>query len=110
ALVCTTCGSPNPARSKFCGECGSALSEPSAEPDAAVRPATERRLVSILFADLVGSTQLAEGRDPEEVRELLTRYFDAARDTIERYGGLVEKFIGDAVMAVWGTPAAHEDD
>ncbi len=66
--------------------------------------------MSILFADLVGSTSLAEGRDPEEVRELLTRYFDAARDTIERYGGLVEKFIGDAVMAVWGTPTAHEDD
>ena len=110
ALLCATCGSPNPPRSKFCGECGSALSEPSFEHDAEVRPAMERRLVSILFADLVGSTHLAEGRDPEEVRELLTRYFDSARDTIERYGGLVEKFIGDAVMAVWGTPAAHEDD
>ena len=66
--------------------------------------------MSVLFADLVGSTNLAEGRDPEEVRDLLSRYFDAARETIERYGGLVEKFIGDAVMAVWGTPSANEDD
>ena len=77
---------------------------------AAATPSTERRLVSVLFADLVGSTNLAEGRDPEEVRDLLSRYFETARETIERYGGLVEKFIGDAVMAVWGTPAAHEDD
>ena len=111
AVVCPACGSPNAPQSKFCGECGAALGGQTDDaPAAAVRPATERRLVSILFADLVGSTSLAEGRDPEEVRELLTRYFDAARDTIERYGGLVEKFIGDAVMAVWGTPTAHEDD
>jgi class 3 adenylate cyclase/tetratricopeptide (TPR) repeat protein len=71
---------------------------------------SERRLVSVLFADLVGFTQLAEGRDPEGVRELLSRYFDLAREVIERYGGTVEKFIGDAVMAVWGAPVAHEDD
>jgi len=70
----------------------------------------ERRLVSVLFADLVGFTTISERRDAEDVRELLSRYFDAARDAIERHGGLVEKFIGDAVMAVWGTPTAHEDD
>ena len=75
-----------------------------------VAPSTERRLVSVLFADLVGFTTLSEHRDAEDVRELLTRYFDTARETIERHGGLVEKFIGDAVMAVWGTPVAHEDD
>jgi class 3 adenylate cyclase/tetratricopeptide (TPR) repeat protein len=73
-------------------------------------PVAERRLVSILFADLVGFTTLSEGRDPEEVRELLSRYFDAAGEQIRRYGGTVEKFIGDAVMAVWGAPTAHEDD
>ncbi len=72
--------------------------------------ATERRLVSILFADLVGFTALAASRDAEAVRELLTRYFDTSRQTIERYGGTVEKFIGDAVMAVWGAPVAQEDD
>jgi len=73
-------------------------------------PLAERRLVSVLFADLVGFTTLAEGRDAEETRDLLTRYFDLARDVITRYGGTVEKFIGDAVMAVWGAPTAHEDD
>ena len=73
-------------------------------------PAAERRLVSVLFADLVGFTTLSESRDSEEVRELLSRYFDTSRRLIELYGGTVEKFIGDAVMAVWGTPTATEDD
>jgi class 3 adenylate cyclase/tetratricopeptide (TPR) repeat protein len=71
---------------------------------------SERRLVSVLFGDLVGFTGLSEHRDPEEVRELLSRYFERCRTVIERYGGTVEKFIGDAVMAVWGTPVAREDD
>jgi class 3 adenylate cyclase len=70
----------------------------------------ERRLVSVLFADLVGFTPLSESRDPEEVRELLSRYFDACKRLISRYGGTVEKFIGDAVMAIWGSPTAQEDD
>jgi class 3 adenylate cyclase len=73
-------------------------------------PATERRLVSVLFADLVGSTTMAEGQDVEAVRELLGRYYDLCRETVDRYGGEIEKFIGDAVMAVWGSPVAHEDD
>jgi class 3 adenylate cyclase len=73
-------------------------------------PAAERKLVSVLFADLVGFTTLSESRDAEEVRDLLTRYFDQARQIIGRYGGTIEKFIGDAVMAVWGTPVAQEDD
>ncbi len=73
-------------------------------------PVAERRLVSVVFADIVGFTPFAEERDPEEVREVLARYFDLARDVVERYGGTVEKFIGDAVMAVWGTPTAREDD
>jgi class 3 adenylate cyclase/tetratricopeptide (TPR) repeat protein len=70
----------------------------------------ERRLVSVLFADLVGFTSLSEGRDPEDVRELLSRYFEVCRDLVVRYGGELEKFIGDAVMAVWGAPVANEDD
>lgn len=69
-----------------------------------------RRVTSVLFGDLVGFTSLAEGRDQEEVRELLSAYFDACRTVIDRYGGTVEKFIGDAVMAVWGAPVAYEDD
>jgi class 3 adenylate cyclase len=73
-------------------------------------PVSERRLVSVLFADLVGWTPFAADKDAEEVRETLTRYFDMAREVIGRYGGTVEKFIGDAVMAVWGAPVAQEDD
>ncbi|MGO9178093.1 MAG: zinc-ribbon domain-containing protein [Candidatus Limnocylindrales bacterium] len=108
ALVCPSCGAANRGDAKFCGECGVPLVPVG--PVAAPAPLAERRLVSVLFADLVGFTTLAEGRDPEETRELLSRYFDLARELIERYGGTVEKFIGDAVMAVWGAPAAHEDD
>ena len=127
ATTCANCGSANPPTSRFCGECGEALAGATAA-GSAVTPASagpttpgsaapgaatavaERRLVSILFADLVGFTTLSEGRDHEEVRELLSRYFDVAREMIERYGGTVEKFIGDAVMAVWGAPTAREDD
>jgi class 3 adenylate cyclase/tetratricopeptide (TPR) repeat protein len=101
---------------RFCGECGAPLAGEAAAPRAAAAAASpgttaqERRLVSVLFADLVGFTTLSEHRDPEEVRDLLSRYFDRCRSLIERYGGTVEKFIGDAVMAVWGTPVAREDD
>src|SRR5205823_7349899 len=118
ATVCASCGTANPPGTKFCGECGLPLSPTSparaqtvAPGHAPVQaPAAERRLVSVLFADLVGFTALSESRDAEEVRELLTRYFDVSRELIGRYGGVVEKFIGDAVMAVWGAPVAREDD
>ncbi|MGE5272345.1 MAG: AAA family ATPase [Verrucomicrobiota bacterium] len=110
AIVCAECGSPNSPGVKFCGECGSPLGE-QASPDQTVPTiAAERRLVSVLFADLVGFTSASEVRDAEDTRELLSRYFDACRRLIELYGGTVEKFIGDAVMAVWGTPVATEDD
>src|SRR5438477_224762 len=117
--ACPACGASNPPGRRFCGECGTSLTGVASDGSAgaslvapaALPPATaERRLVSVLFADLVGFTSLAEGRDTEDTRELLSRYFDAARDVVERYGGTVEKFIGDAVMAVWGAPTAHEDD
>ncbi|MCA1780837.1 MAG: AAA family ATPase [Intrasporangiaceae bacterium] len=81
---------------------------PAHEPPAG--PVAQRRVTSVLFGDLVGFTTLAEGRDQEEVRELLSRYFETSRRIVERYGGIVEKFIGDAVMAVWGVPTANEDD
>ena len=71
---------------------------------------TERRFVSVLFADLVGFTSLSEHRDAEEVRDLLSRLSELSRAVVERYGGKVENFIGDAVFAVWGSPIAHEDD
>ena len=112
AFTCAACGGANTPGAKFCGECGVALaaSAPTPAPTPAPAPEAERRLVSVLFADLVGFTALSEDRDPEEVRELLSRYFDTARRVIGRYGGTVEKFIGDAVMAVWGAPVAREDD
>ena len=114
AKGCPACGAANEADDAFCGECGTSLAEPgqSADlpPTAQSNPVAERRLVSVLFADLVGFTSLSEGRDAEEVRELLSRYFDLCRRLIFLYGGTVEKFIGDAVMAVWGTPTAQEND
>ena len=116
AAVCPSCGTANQPGQKFCGECGAPLDAPAAARSApparsAREPATaERRLVSVLFADLVGFTTLSEARDSEEVRDLLSRYFDTCRAVVDRYGGTIEKFIGDAVMAVWGTPAANEDD
>jgi class 3 adenylate cyclase/tetratricopeptide (TPR) repeat protein len=116
ATACRACGAPNGPSDRFCGECGSPLdAAASSERQAAASPAppereTERRLVSVLFADLVGFTTLSESRDAEDVRELLSRYFDTCRQIIGRYGGTVEKFIGDAVMAVWGAPVAQEDD
>ncbi len=119
-LACPSCDAGNSPSMRFCGECGTQLAAGVPPSVPVVRsstvtvpysaPVAERRLVSVLFADLVGFTALSADRDPEETRELLTRYFDLARDVIGRYGGTVEKFIGDAVMAVWGAPTAHEDD
>ena len=125
---CASCGFVNRPTAKFCAKCGAPLvgtdrlgqtqlaaqgprpSVPAVALPVAADDAVEIRVVSVLFADLVGFTSLSETRDPEEVRELLSRYFDVCRELVERYGGTVEKFIGDAVMAVWGAPVAQEDD
>ncbi|MFL6238988.1 MAG: adenylate/guanylate cyclase domain-containing protein [Actinomycetes bacterium] len=114
AITCPSCGATAAPGQKFCGQCATpltvtTLSDPHI-PTQPEPPAAENRRVSVLFVDLVGFTTLSEGRDAEDVRELLSGYFDIARTIISRYGGVVEKFIGDAVMAVWGLPAAHEDD
>ncbi len=132
---CAVCGTVNPPDAKFCGQCGNNLAAPGGlaapgergapgglglpggvgapapvVPAALAAPIAERRLVSVVFVDLVGFTTASEGRDAEDTRDLLTRYYDSAREIVSRYGGTIEKFIGDAVMAVWGTPSAHEDD
>ncbi len=109
---CPACGTVADPGSKFCGECGARLSEVAADSGHAPAPAprtTERRVCSVLFCDLVGFTTLSEKRDQEQVRDLLSQYFGLARTIVDRYGGTIEKFIGDAVMAVWGAPTAHED-
>jgi class 3 adenylate cyclase/tetratricopeptide (TPR) repeat protein len=133
--ACPSCATPYEGNPKFCPECGFGLHAAAAAgipvanavpaPTAAATPplsvvaapemvaastVSERKLVSVLFADLVGFTAMSETRDAEAVREQLTQYFDVAQEIVNRYGGAVEKFIGDAVMAVWGTPVAHEDD
>src|SRR3954469_2895977 len=115
--LCSSCAAPASREQRFCGACGAALGADdmggpeTADEAGSVSPrVSERRVASLLFADLVGFTPLSEGRDPEDVRELLSEYFACARTVIARYGGTVEKFIGDAVMAVWGVPMAHEDD
>jgi class 3 adenylate cyclase len=103
-MNCPACGFALLTPSKFCPECGAALAE------APARAREERKVVSVLFCDLVGSTARAEGADPEDVRALLSAYHERVRSELERFGGTVEKFIGDAVMALFGAPTAHEDD
>jgi len=102
-VVCTSCGEENPEHARFCLACGAAL--------VAVTPAgEERKVVSVLFVDLVGFTDRSDRADPEDVRATLRPYHERVKADIERFGGTVEKFIGDAVMAVFGAPVTHEDD
>ena len=103
--ACPNCGSENAEGANFCSVCGAKL-------DAADAPeaAEVRKIVTIVFCDVTGSTELGEQLDPESMRKVMGRYFDAMRAALERHGGTVEKFIGDAVMAVFGIPQLHEDD
>jgi class 3 adenylate cyclase/tetratricopeptide (TPR) repeat protein len=100
--VCSACGRENPEGFQFCGFCAAPLAPGDGR--------EVRKTVTVLFSDVTGSTALGERLDPESLRAVMTRYFDMARTVVERYGGTVEKFIGDAVMAVFGVPAVHEDD
>jgi len=107
--TCPSCGATNPPAFRFCGTCGSSL---DATPPLATdsHEVEERKLVTVMFADLTGSTELATSMDAEDLRAVLTGFFEPMADEIRRHGGTVEKFAGDAVMAVFGAPAAHEDD
>ena len=122
ATLCPSCGAELLAGRSFCADCGTPIGGAIASAPTPAAPAetapqvqrpsapTELRHVSVLFCDLVGFTPFSEQRDAEEVREVLSGYFELARAIVNRYGGIVEKFIGDAVMAVWGAPVAKEDD
>ncbi len=102
-LRCPACGQENPARFRHCGYCGAGLGQPSVARET-------RKTVTILFTDVSGSTALGERLDPELLRDVMGRYFASMREVIERHGGTVEKYIGDAVMAVFGVPLVHEED
>ncbi|MEA2556576.1 MAG: hypothetical protein QOG88_114 [Actinomycetota bacterium] len=102
-LICPRCSEENGDRARFCSNCG----EPMGEPEQRRR---ERKYATAVFADLVGSTSLAETEDPEVVQSLVGRAFDRLTAEISRYEGLPEKFMGDAVLAVFGVPRSHEDD
>ena len=102
-LTCPRCGKQNADDAKFCSECATPLAAP-------VPARQQRKVVTVLFCDVTGSTELGERLDPEALRTLLARYFEGMKEIVERHGGTVEKFIGDAVMAVFGVPVVHEDD
>ena len=101
--TCASCGHQNPPDARFCNRCAAPLT-------AAAAPPEQLKTITILFADVTGSTELGERLDPEAVRRVMERYFEFAQQVITRHGGTVEKFIGDAVMAVFGVPVIHEDD
>src|SRR6187551_3964680 len=102
-LICQRCGQENQPGARFCNGCGAALAPIQARGET-------RKTVTVLFCDLTGSTALGEQTDPEALRALLARYFERMKAIVESHGGTVEKFIGDAVMAVFGIPQIHEDD
>ena len=96
-MTCPACGADNPDGARFCNSCGAGLAVEAPAPEV-------RKVVTVVFCDVTGSTALGERLDPEALRRVMRRYFDEMRAAIERHGGTVEKFIGDAVMAVFGLP------
>src|SRR6188474_3988372 len=102
-MTCPVCGRANEPEARFCAACGTRLARTSMAPEA-------RKVVTVFFTDVAESTVLGEQLDPELLRRVMWRYFDVVQSVLERHGGTVEKFVGDAVMAVFGVPVVHEDD
>jgi class 3 adenylate cyclase len=110
-IECLRCGTRSPEGFRFCPACGGSLADAVAAPaPTTAAPVEQRRIVTALFCDLVGFTASSEHADPEDVDRMLTAYGAMARTEIERHGGTIEKFIGDAVVGIFGVPASHEDD
>src|SRR5580765_2789360 len=111
-MFCPECGSANPGAARFCASCGRPMPANLGAPAPATpdEPAEERKVVTVLFCDLVGFTAHSDRADPEDVRAALRPYHALAKREIERFGGTLDKFIGDGVLGVFGAPAAHEDD
>src|SRR5439155_14840997 len=104
--ICSVCGTENPEQARFCLGCGNAL--PDSPP--AAQPSEERKVITAIFVDLVGSTARSEQLDPEDVRALVAPYHGRVRSELVAHGGSFEKLAGDAILALFGTPRAHEDD
>ena len=108
--VCPNCTFENPSQSKFCGECGSSLSDKTTKSISKEEREAERRQLTVMFCDLVGSTQLSEQLDPEDLREVMLSYQEVCEREISRFGGHIAKYLGDGLLVYFGYPKAHEDD
>jgi len=108
-MVCPECNFPNPSPFRFCGACGTPLDE-QRDPRIIPDHEGERRHVTVLFTDLTGYTAMCERLDPEDVQEVMSRIFGEIAQVVAKYGGVIEKFVGDAAMVLFGVPKAHEDD
>ena len=109
-LRCPQCGNALPLGAKFCNECGQRLEEVVEEEKTVPETEGERKHVTVLFSDLSGYTAMSERLDPEEVKEIMSKIFGEIAQVVTKYEGFIEKFIGDAVMALFGVPKGHEDD
>ncbi len=109
-IDCAQCGKTFPISAKFCDECGQRLGEVEKPETKVLEAEGERKHVTVLFSDLSGYTAMSENLDPEEVKEIMSRIFGEIAQVVTKYEGFIEKFVGDAVMALFGVPKAHEDD
>lgn len=109
-MICPSCSLENPPKFRFCNRCGSSLRNEISSGGQFLLSKSERKLATVIFCDLCGYTQLTEVIDPEDVKAVMSHIFTAGAKIIQKYSGSVERFLGDEIMAVFGSPVAHEDD